>query len=86
MLEITFRFHDKKLGLSLRGQLNHFTGGFFRNIYHQGLYGFQSFAVLALFEEHLGLTHLKLVAFAAHGFNQYRQVEDPPAKYQELIF
>ena len=52
---------------------------------HDLLVRLQSFAVVSSLEDDLRLGHHHLVAFAAHGFDQHRQVQLPTAQHLEGV-
>src|SRR5690606_9391089 len=84
VLHIALRLHHEQFALALCDQLNHFTRYLGRYIDH---HRFDRLALDAIdpLDDHLWLADLKLIPFAAHGFNQYRQVKNTPAIHQVRI-
>src|SRR5690606_9235573 len=84
VLHIAFCLHDEQFALSLCYELDHLARHLGGYIDHECLNRL-AFHAIDFLDDDLWLTNLKLISFAAHGFNQYGQVEDTPAIHQIRI-
>src|SRR5260370_4743938 len=78
--------HIDKLRFSGRQRLGEHPNIAVPGINNQVLDRFNDFAVLVFVGNHLGARYLKLVSLAAHGLNQYREMQFTTTRYNKLVW
>ena len=76
--------HREHVAFAAGHHVDHFRGIFLGDVDGEKFHGL-AFHAVDLLDDNLGLTHLKLIAFAAHGLDEHRQVEHAAAEHDPCI-